>query len=390
MGLLDLILGQNNGISRYVDANKNAVHGAFAGFGQGTNIGDGFGYAARGAAAGAPADDVAAASLAADAARQKTINDTVKYLQAKHPDIAAQLSAGLPLDQAWSQALKVETPGYGDPNWGKTGPAESTDIQNFEYGLTHPGFNDYQTQKGGAAETALQPTWGIDNDPKSPTYGQKVLGQLNKAGKFVRTELPAGVSALDPVDLQGQKSGAIVDAKTAAAARAALPGAEQGYALTQKALANFDPNTTDASAKSVQAGEQENFGKLLGIYPQQMAPSIPGTNRANFKNIVDQLSGQAFLNIRQALKGAGQVTDYEGGKGEIALSRMKAAADSGDDAAFKQALLDYQQAIDNGMRLLREQANSKFAADQPNITGNGAPGPSGNVLTYNPATGELE
>jgi hypothetical protein len=62
---------------------------------------------------------------------------------------------------------------------------------------------------------------------------------------------------------------------------------------------------------------------------------------------------------------------------------MAAAAKSGDETAFKTALLDYQQAIDNGMRLLRETAQGGYAAGSQNVTGK-------TNYTYNPATGELE
>jgi hypothetical protein len=50
---------------------------------------------------------------------------------------------------------------------------------------------------------------------------------------------------------------------------------------------------------------------------------------------------------------------------------MAAAAKSGDETAFKTALLDYQQAIDNGMRLLRETAQGGYAAGSSNVTGDG-------------------
>ncbi len=323
------------------------------------NLNGAFSTAATQSAVQQPAREAYQVAQADKASREQQLQTAIANLRDKYkrPDLADAVSQGYDLNQAWNDVLNKQA-----------APALTTDQSNYEYGLTHPGFADSLTQKGGAAETALTPTWITDTDPQSPTYNQPVLGQLNKAGQLIRTALPNGVQAMGPGDAAALKTNATVDAKTAAAARATLPSAENAYQLTQQALANFDAGASSDAAKSVQAGMGENFGNVLGI-PQQVLPIIPKTNRANFQNVVDQLSGQAFLNIRQALKGAGQVTDYEGAKGEIALSRMAAAAKSGDEPAFKQALLDYKEAIDNGLRLLRETANGGYAQGSQNVTG---------------------
>lgn len=322
---------------------------------------------------GKKVDDAYATAEKEKAAAAAQLNQTIEFLRQTAPKYAEAVQAGvLTPGDAYKMFIADSQP--------QAAAAQPAAVQEYEYykqqaiaaGQQPLSWLDYQTQRGGQSEISLTPTWGIDTDQSSPTFGKMVLGQLGKDNKFHRTDM-GGVQPVDPATMAASKTGGVTDAKTAGAARAALPSAESAYQLTEQALANFDVGATGDAAKSVKEGMSENFGKIAGIYPQQWAPILPGTNRANFQNVVDQLSGQAFLNIRQALKGAGQVTDYEGAKGEIALSRMSAAAKSGDEVAFKQALQDFKVAIDNGMRLLRETAQGGYSAGAPNVTG-----PSGN------------
>jgi hypothetical protein len=380
MGILSSVSGPSD-FTNWWDQHRNAITNFGVGLASGPTVQQGLALGTQGLASGAQQDDAYATQQKAEAERTAAITATQKAL-AKYPDLQALAVPGADMGPIIAELFRRSTPGYGQTAQGQP----TSDIQNYEYGLSHPGFAETLTQKGGQAETALTPTYGKMTDWKQGGVGRgqapTVVMQLNKAGQSIATQMPPGVTPIAPDQMAGAKTTATVDAKTAGNARAVLPGAEQAYAITKHAL------DAVANDPSVKAGEAENFSKFAGVVPQQMLPTLPGTNRANFKNIVDQLSGQAFLNIRQALKGAGQVTDYEGAKGEIAISRMKAAAESGDDAAFKQALLDFNEAIDNGMRLLREQANGAYANDAPAVST--GPSPSGRVLTYNPATGELE
>lgn len=325
-----------------------------------------------GAAQAKQADDANVAAKQAEAERQQQINQTQQWIAKNYPQYGS-----LPANEGFQLALEdlkqknaASLRAPVDPTETYQGRLDAGQAQ----GLTG---NDLATY----ALTGKLP--GGNQTPRAG-LGQPLPYKNRKTGEYIAVEPMTDGTAVDlatgqpvdpaqfvydPLGMAGAKTGVVADAKTSAAARTALPGAEQSYAVTQNTL------RTLTSDPSVLAGQKENFGKLLGVYPQQMAPSIPGTNRANFLNIVDQLSGQAFLNIRQALKGAGQVTDYEGQKGEIALSRMKAAAEKGDENAFMQAVADYQQAIDNGMALLRQQAQGDFSAGQPAVTG--TPGPSG-------------
>ena len=63
----------------------------------------------------------------------------------------------------------------------------------------------------------------------------------------------------------------------------------------------------------------EQFGNILGV-PQQMLPTIPGTERAQFQVAVDRGVNRAFLEAREVLRGGGQITDFESRKAETAIT----------------------------------------------------------------------
>ena len=75
---------------------------------------------------------------------------------------------------------------------------------------------------------------------------------------------------------------------------------------------------------------------------------------------LNQASGQAFMQARQALKGGGQITDYEGKRAEAAISRISDAAKSGDKQTFLDALDEFEQAVTDGYAKLREVAGGGY------------------------------
>lgn len=280
-------------------------------------------------------------------------NATVEYFKSKgYDDLVAAAAGGAPMGNLWTEAINRANPSGGG--------AATSDIQNYEYGLANPGFLDFQTQKGGQAEVSLTPTWGIDTDPASPTFNRPVLGQLNKAGEFVKTQMPANVQPMNPIELAGSKTAATVDAKTAAGARAALPGAEQAVTIAKNAIALI---------RNDEKGLADQFGNT-GPVPNRNLPVIPGfigQDRGNWQANFTQANGQAFMQARQMLKGGGPITDYEGMKGEAAYSRMQAAVEKGDKANFLRALDDFELAVDQGYQKLVETANGAYSAGTPAV-----------------------
>lgn len=149
MGLLDM-LGFNGPVANYVGQNRNKIHGAFAGFGQGRNFGEGLGKAALGAYEGGPLDDAAQQ----EAQLQNKQNQTMQWLQeqAKTDPRFAQLAQGvqmgaLPIDQAFQMGV-----GYLNEKPAAASPP-TDDMREFEYAQQHPEFNDFlhPPEKGPAA-----------------------------------------------------------------------------------------------------------------------------------------------------------------------------------------------------------------------------------------------
>lgn len=69
---------------------------------------------------------------------------------------------------------------------------------------------------------------------------------------------------------------------------------------------------------------------------------IPGTTAKDFHIAASQLSGQAFLSAYNQLRGAGQISNAEGGKAEDAMARLSTAQTT---ESYKKALGDFRAVI---------------------------------------------
>jgi hypothetical protein len=88
---------------------------------------------------------------------------------------------------------------------------------------------------------------------------------------------------------------------------------------------------------------------------------IPGTDARNFRVILDQIKGKAFLQAFQSLKGGGQITEVEGNKATAAIARLDTAQ---SDEEFKIALEELQAVMQKGY----ERLGGKPNAGQPAAT----------------------
>ena len=101
-----------------------------------------------------------------------------------------------------------------------------------------------------------------------------------------------------------------------------------------------------------------------GVY--SLAPTIPGTEQADFRALKDQITGGQFLQAYQTLKGAGAITEVEGGKAQNAVARMQA---SQSEQAFKDAATEYQEIIKRGMERAQSMAQGRPQAATGGIGG---------------------
>ena len=337
MGLASLLLGKENPFSQFVDSRQNTLGAWGAGLASGPSFQQGLSNAVQYGAQAAPLDQQAAEQRRAEEEAKAQMNRTAEYLRSVpggEPFADAIEKGGVDASTAfkgWFEFSQPKPPG-----------AQTSDIQNFLFGQENPGFIDYQTQKGGAAERSLTPTYMRDAN------GNIVIGQMDKAGNITPSAVPEGMSAVDPFQMAGGKAGATVDAKTAAAARAAMRGAEVANSNTAKAIADVRNNA---------AGMNEWFGQIgpRGIYIN------PGSAMGKFWAAAEPTNNQAFMQAREMLKGGGQITDYEGRKAEDAFSRMRAALEKGDQQQYLNALADFEESVAIGYQKLVETAQGGYS-----------------------------
>lgn len=174
-----------------------------------------------------------------------------------------------------------------------------------------------------------------------------IYGQFSNRGNFREVPLPDGMDAIDPQTGAMLKSQGAAIGAGAGAAAIEIPGADQ--------LASTVETQVDDLLKRYEKGMDEQFGRVLGIWPQQWSFTTPGTAKADFQNRVKQLMGESFLAARQLLKGGGPITDYEGKKADEAMSRMSTALENGSKEEFILAVQDFKAMVRQGAAKLRAQ-----------------------------------
>lgn len=163
----------------------------------------------------------------------------------------------------------------------------------------------------------------------------------------------------DPAYIAAQRAQGTQLGKEVGAAQFDLPAARLTMQQSLDAINDI---------RTEKAGMAEQFGKVAGVWPQQMAPVVPGTERAKFQVAVDRGVNRAFLEAREVLRGGGQITDFESRKAESAITNMQSAMERGDQAQFEAALADFEQAVKDGYAKLQSQAGTL-----PSVGGQAAP-----------------
>jgi hypothetical protein len=155
--------------------------------------------------------------------------------------------------------------------------------------------------------------------------------------------LPPGVQ----VDL-GAKTNATEMAKANAQAVVDLPKVEN---TARRLLQQIDSVANDKRLSNV-TGWQANF------------PTLDPRN-VDVEEKAAQLTGGAFLQAFESLKGGGQITEIEGAKATAALARLQNLRQS--DRGYKQALSDFRFEVEQLVELARKKAGGTSA--QPTNAG---------------------
>ena len=98
----------------------------------------------------------------------------------------------------------------------------------------------------------------------------------------------------------------------------------------------------------------KNQAYLFGLKSEPIA----GTKEADFKALLDQVQGGAFLQAFESLKGGGQITQVEGEKATQAIVR---AQQSQSEEGFKKSMNDFMSVLDRA----EKRATSGEIVQQP-------------------------
>jgi hypothetical protein len=261
-----------------------------------------------------------------------------------------------------------------------------TDAQAAQFGLQEAGQqNDGQMTPYQEAQLALERermavgnrgTYGLDPIRATDADGNPVLLQSKTTGGADPIQLPEGVTptfGVEKIDggdhwlLYDRQTGTLVGKQPknvrAEASERAIGTAEGeivGGAKAQVPGARLalDEITAKVGAIVDDPVLKEITGRFKGRLPEYLLSQ----KGQDLKARIDQLGGDAFLSARQMLKGGGTVTDYEGQKAEQALMRAGRAQSA---PALTEALNDFRKHLENGLKILEEQAGGNVSGSAP-------------------------
>lgn len=239
-----------------------------------------------------------------------------------------------------------------------------------EFGTSTKAFEDkdgniqyMQFSKAGGGQAVKLPEgakWRPDVEIKD--IGTGLVPISKQTGQPIGPAVPKEVAQKEALEERG---------KLAGQAQAAMPAAETSVKFAKQKIAQLRAHP----------GLEGATGLSNVMDPRNYAPGSAGFD---FIEMNKQAEAKTFMVAREALKGAGQVTDFEGKRGEQAISNLNAAQSK---EQYLAALTELEQMMDASIADLRQKATVPGSAPQA------APPPAQTEqrrLRFNPETGELE
>lgn len=298
-------------VSQYIDPRRNMLLGLAAGLVGGPNWSQGLSSGFQMAAQGGAVDRAAAEKAKADELAAKQTAAARTWFEKNAPQYVPMIDSGMSVGQAWNQYFGDASGGAGN---------------RVTYGVT--------------------PIYGMDT--RTGTMGYGVQGS-DGSFKLVDT---GGFQPLSPYELNANRAAGSAWGAQTGGAQFSVPNAELELDQSKAAISKV----TDPDEKDIAAGKEDWF-KQWGALPRGMWVQ-GGSNMAKFRNAAVNVIDRSWLSARAALKGAGQITDYESNKAENAVSAMKSALDSGDKASYDAAVADYEYWIKQGFEKMKQQAGA--------------------------------
>jgi hypothetical protein len=315
--------------------NRNAFIQGFAGIGSDPmNPGGGF---SRGFATGSLLDTQMAEQQQAQAQEAEQTNMTKEWLRQRgRDDLIPLVDAGQGMF-ALQEATKVADPGSG--------------LMSVGGSLYDPATGQWISPPADVAanrqNVSLTPQWGQDSQ------GNWVMLQPSSTGQLVQSEVPEGVTLVDPRQINMERAQGTAIGQAAGQAQVAAPGDIASGEMALDLLNQIRTNPELPYATGTMAG--------LG------ANKVPGTGRYGFQNLVDQAKNGAFLSAIQQMRGMGALSNAEGQAATSAITRMDTALSQQD---FLKALDDYEQIVIRGVERARQRGGTAPGAPQQPSGGN--------------------
>lgn len=217
-----------------------------------------------------------------------------------------------------------------------------------------------------------------DVNPNSPTYGQ------NTGGAAVQKQQTPDSIATNATS-RANNANTVSAAREANAIMRDLNAQEKRLKIDELQSEQTTRNQAKEAAKvaaDVQISAIDKAinhpGRSTGTGFSSMADPrnfVPGTDATDFRVVLDQIKGTAFLQAFQSLKGGGAITEMEGKKAEAAIARLDRAQ---SDKEFETALKDLRAVMVAGKnRLAGGTGGASSSFDSPP-----APAAQGGVIDF--------
>lgn len=251
-----------------------------------------------------------------------------------------------------------------------------------------------------ASDGTVSPVENFSPPPQSREINQNLartftgqdgmLYNVYRDGSIENTGIPV-LNNAQITDIGGVP--AAVDRRTQEVTRLSTPEEVGGNQATVKTtMANEEdrriaqrdlPQVIDSAQRSIDRVNQlinhSGFDSRYGLSSAGgIIPAIPDTPGAEAQALIDEITGGAFLQAFETLKGGGQITEIEGQKATAAITRLQNQS-IGKGAAIR-AANDFIEVMNKGIERARAQASGSYAA----------PGADAPVLVYNPETGDFD
>jgi len=191
--------------------------------------------------------------------------------------------------------------------------------------------------------------------------------------------IPANFDEETKRKLAGASAGGKIEGVSETNARIGLPKTIADIAQVNNVVKQMigDANINADGKIYIPSGGQKPHAGFEGSVGANLQPGfqyIPGTNKANFYALKDQVTSEAFLQAYQnSLKGGGPITEVEGVKGTQALLRARTAQ---SEVEFVRAMREFEAANNRIAQFAKQKASP---VNQQRRSSDGA----GRVIDFN-------